>query len=54
MLGKLVRVEARGATSRTAPMRGDDQRVPRFPNTYRASTENVWVSFRVTRKVTLR
>jgi len=31
-------------------MRGD-QRVPRFTNTYHASIENGWVTFRVTQKV---
>ena len=29
-------------------MRVDDQRVPRVPNTYRPSTESVWVTFQVT------
>ena len=31
-----------------------DQHAPRFTNRYQASTGNVWVSFRVTRKVTPR
>jgi pimeloyl-ACP methyl ester carboxylesterase len=37
---------------RRAPMRGNGQRAPGSTSTHHASTGNVWVSFRVTRKVT--